>query len=224
MIKGLHFGIIYGMSKKSLYIKLRSEGVDISRQRSDDLWDRYFARFRRVRAYIEYLREFAEANGYTETIFGFRRPIHAGEMEEGGRATFWGNQAINSPIQGSAHQLLLCGMALLNQKPVTYHELQRPVMNVHDALVFYNTGKLLEETFRQGKKLLEHAIPDYVEKEFGFKLRVPIEAECKAGFRLGSLAKYKGTNVKEFLPIWRERNRMVEHEINSKWLHQTLAA
>lgn len=215
MIKALHFGIVYGLSKPSLYKDLIAQGVKISRAESDGLWDKYFKRFKRVRALIEHLKEFVQEHGYAENIFGFRIPINVGERE--GPGAYWGNQAVNAPVQGAAHQLMLCGMAILADKPKTYDHLRVPVMEVHDALMFYNQTEHLLDVFQQGKEILEKAIPVYIEKHFKFKLRVPIEAECKAGYRFGTMAKYFGGSVKDHIQNWKERDRKVESDIQAKW-------
>jgi len=216
-IKSLHFGIIYGMSKKSLYQKLVSEGVKISRAESDELYDKYFRKYRRVKQFIESCREFVADNGYTETMFGFQRPVTT-DPSEGEGGSVWGNIAINSPIQGTAHQLLLCGMASLAQHPVRYNKLDKPVMEVHDSLIFYNQLQDMVEAFDQGRRLMVKAVPEYVQRVFKKKLHVPFEVEAKIGFRYGVMVKHT-TQPKpvSFLKGWRKLNRSVEEKINQEW-------
>lgn len=217
MIKGLHFGIVYGMTAKSLYLKLLSEGVKITYERTLELWQSYFRKFRRVRELIEHLKEFAEKNGYAETIFGFCRPIYTHD-DESGRETFWGNQAVNSPIQGAAHTLLLIAMALMYDNPETYSVLATPVAEVHDALVFSHATRDIAEVGRQGHQLLEVDVPQYIQDVFGFKFSVPIACEQKAGYRLGSVVEFKpGGKWKPFVNEWRTKNELVEKKIQDKW-------
>ncbi len=217
MIKGLHFGIVYGMTAKSLFLKLLSEGVKITFERTKELWESYFRKFRRVRELIEHLKAFAEKYGYVETIFGFRRPIYTG-VDDSGRETFWGNQAVNSPIQGSAHTLLLIAMALMYENEETYSQLDTPVAEVHDALVFSHETRDIVEVGRQGKALLEVDVPRYIQEVFGFKFSVPIACEQKVGYRLGSMVEFKpGGNWKEFVETWRVKNAQVEKKIQDKW-------
>lgn len=216
-IKSLHFGIIYGMSKKSLHHKLVSEGVKISRGESDDLYNKYFRKYKRVREFIESCREFVAENGYTETLFGFQRPVSTDSSESQG-GSFWGNVAINSPIQGTAHQLLLCGMATLSQHPVRYNRLSAPVMEVHDSLVFYNQVQDIAEAFKQGRHLMVDAVPEYVARVFKKKLHVPFAVEAKIGFRYGVMTKYsERPEPVSFLKQWRKTNRSVEEKINQEW-------
>lgn len=216
LIKNIHFGILYGMSKKSLYQFLLGLGIQISEHRCAQLHDRYFHRFRKVREMIEDLQRFAERHGYVETLFGFRRPINL-DVDEDGRGTYWGNQAINSPIQGTAHQLLLFAMATLHRKRNTYKKLQVPVMEVHDALDFYVKLRDLPEARAEGISLLQSGVNEYIAANFKKTLSIPLVAESTAGFRLGVMPEYHGGDVVEFLKGWKRKNKEVEEKIESKW-------
>jgi len=197
-VKIFHWQLIYGASKESLYQRLRMENVDITPERVSEYYDRYFQRYKGVARYIREQRRRAEQFGYVETLFGFRRYIGQDEM----RSTYWANQAINSPIQGTAHQLVLIAMALLHKKPKTYHLLQMPIMEVHDALVFVVPTKDLPEAYQQAKQLLQHDVADYCWRHFRRRLRVPLVAEATAGYCLGTMLEYHGEPVSEFIPKW----------------------
>jgi DNA polymerase-1 len=241
MIKQLHFGIVYGMGKETLYQALLAAGVEITRTRAYEMRDKYFKTYKGVREYMYEMRAFAEQHGYVETLFGFRRPLTHGDEEEESGGSFIGNQAINSPIQGTAHQLLLFAMAILHLKKKTFKHLDVPVAEVHDALSFYVPVGNLPEAMAEGKNLLEQAVPEYIEKYFGRKLKVPLLAEASAGFRLGVMlgleagAEYPLKNVEEsrdvvypverveegklkgFISTWAKKNNMVDDEIADKW-------
>jgi DNA polymerase-1 len=216
MIKNLHFGIVYGMSKPSLFASLRAKGVKISRSESDELHDKYFATYSGVRAFVNDIRNFAERHGYVETIFGFRRPIYVRD-EDSDRESFWGNQAINSPIQGSAHQLLLIALAILRTMKRTYSALQEPVLEIHDALVFFDALEVLKEGQYQGLELLTKEVPRYIERVFKFSLKVPLVAEAKVGFRLGNMTEYEGGSVLQFIRKWVKSDYEVEKKIDTAW-------
>jgi DNA polymerase I-like protein with 3'-5' exonuclease and polymerase domains len=117
------------------------------------LYNRYFKRFAGVKVWLDSQIAFGEEHGYVKTMFGFKREIAVFGDED--RSTFWKNQCVNSPIQGTAHQLLLIALAITDIKKKTYNLLQRPAMEGHDALVGYTALKLLPEVYKQGKKLLE---------------------------------------------------------------------
>lgn len=118
----------------------------------------------------------------------------------------------NTPIQGSAHQLVLMAMAILHMKPQTYNLLQRPCMEVHDALYFFVKFRDLPEAYKQAINLLEHEVIRYAAKHFKRRLRIPMLAEASAGFCLGSLTDYTGEPVAEFLPKWQEKHKKVQEK------------
>jgi DNA polymerase-1 len=215
-VKEFHFSIVYGTSKNSLYGNMRVKGVKIKRSQVETWHDRYFEKYIGVARFMAKCRRQAEEKGYVETMFGFRRYIY---QREEGRPTFWGNQAVNTPIQGSAHQLLLIALALVDMKPKTYNLLQVPVMEVHDELVFYVRLGDLRAAYESLRQLMEKDVVAYAEKHFGVKLCIPILAEFKAGFRLGkALVTYEGESVAEFLKAWRIQNAEVTSMPLSKLL------
>ena len=149
----------------------------------------------------------AEVRGYAETLFGFRREIKPSDTS---RNTYWANQAINSPIQGTAHQFLLIGLALLHTHPRTYNLLQTPVMEVHDALDFFVPLRDLPGAAVQILHLLTTGVTQYAERAFKRKLRVPLLAESEAGFTLGTMVPYTGGPIATFLTDWRQKHAAVK--------------
>ena len=212
MVKNMHFGIIYGLGRNNLYpyvvAKIRAiDGKDadltgITPTRLAKLYDRYFEVYVGVKKFMNDMRRMAEVKGYVETLFGFRREI---KQSDDSRTTYWANQAVNSPIQGTAHQLLLIAMALLHTKPKTYSKLQVPVMEVHDALDFFVKLRDLPLGYKQVMHLLTTGVTEYAERAFGRKLRVPLLAEGEAGFTLGTMCSYHGEPPEVFLPMWRKK-------------------
>ena len=210
-IKNCHFGMVYGLDPSGLYYYLLAKGVDTTQKKVDEFHAAYFDKYKGVGRFIEKMRAFAREHHYVDTIFGFRRRI-GNEMEEG-RTTNPDNQAINSPIQGAAHQLLLNGMALLYRKPKTYNLLQKSIMEVHDALVFLVKVRDLPQAYAQGKQLLEVEIPKYVKEVFGRTLHVPLASEATAGFRYGAMTDYHGAKPVEFIKAWRAKNETVDKKV-----------
>ncbi len=217
MVKNMHFGIIFGLGKDNLYnyVVTKIRAIDgknadltgITPARLGKLYDKYFRVYKGVDAYIKRTRTSAEEKGYVETLFGFRREIR---QEDDSRTTYWANQAINTPIQGTAHQFLLIALALLDLKPRTYDLLQECLMEVHDALFFVVRLGDLPEAHRQLKHLFEVGAYEYAQREFHLKLRVPLLAEASAGFCMGSMIEYAGEPVGVFLPLWRKKQREIE--------------
>ena len=131
----------------------------------------------------------AEEYGWVETLFGFRRPIDVEGQKAAGaswKGAYWQNQASNSPIQGSAHQLLLIGLVPLIRQPERYALLQRPKMEIHDAIYFMVKLKDIWKAAVLGQDMLEKESLKIVREEFKLDWKVPLKAEPKAGFRFGS--------------------------------------
>ncbi len=204
LVKNMHFGLVYGLGKGNLYEYVVAKGArDATRKQVEKFYDAYFEEYWEVRDFIDEQRLKAERDGYVETLFGFRRDLGAWDDERG---TYWGNQAVNSPIQGTAHQLLLMGLALLWLKKKRYNLLQTPVMEIHDALDFYNDVEDVPDAYKQGKHLMEHGVVELVKEWFGYTFKVPLVAEADFGFRLGTMLKdYRGEPMDQALiERWRE--------------------
>ncbi len=198
-IKGLHFGIVYGLTAGSLHRKLmadpKTRGLGYTLDYVQKMYDKYFARFKGVGIYMERTWAFAQEHKYVETLFGFRRYI--GSEYEEDRDTSPENQSKNAPIQGAAHQLLLNALALLHIKPKTYNRLLEPLMEVHDAIVWRVKVKHLHEAFLQAKQLLEVGSVKFAEKVLGYRVKVPLVAEASVGFRYGTMVEYDAKYIRE---------------------------
>lgn len=206
-VKEFHFALVFGVSKGNMHSHLVAKGVKITRKQSDMYYDNYFKRYRGVARFIETCRSTVERDGGIGTLFKFYRELRQHNV---GRGSYWLNQAINTPVQGTAHQLVLMCMALLNLKPKTYNRLQEPFMEVHDALYFYSKLRHLAESHSQLVHLMTQGVVDYAERAFKHRLRVPLVVEVSAGFNLGSMVDYSGEPVPEFLKKWREKHLLLE--------------
>jgi DNA polymerase I-like protein with 3'-5' exonuclease and polymerase domains len=217
LTKNVVFGIVYGLGEDNVYpyvvAKIRSvEGPKanlkgITPDRCARTWREFFKVHDGVKRYQAEMRQQAEDKHYVESLFGFRRDVR---QEDDSRTTYWGNQAINSPVQNTAHCFVLICLALLDRKPKTYSHLQKCIMEVHDALYFRVQLRYLREAYAQFMQLFEHEAVSYAEKRFGLKLRVPILAEAKAGFTMASMLDYEGEPLEEFLAKWREKQRKID--------------
>ena len=214
-VKNCHFGMVFGLDAQGLFYYLKAKGVDTTEEQAETFHTGYFKKYVGVAEFIVVMREFALEYGYVETIFGFRRMV--GGDWDSDRTTNPANQAINSPIQGAAHTLLISAMAMLFRKPRTLNYLQTPLMEVHDALVFRTKLRYLGKAYAQAKHLLEHAVPDYIEKVWGRKLSVPLFSEFTAGFRYGVMVDYTGQQDTTFLQQWVEKNGQVSVKIKEEF-------
>ncbi len=124
--KAVNFGIAYGQGAYGL-----SESLRISRPEAQDIIDRYFRRFPRVKEYMEDSVDHAARHGYVETLFGRRRYIEELKSKNGNLRRFGERAAINAPIQGTASDIMKLVMIELQQKVSAPMLLQ-----VHDEILF----------------------------------------------------------------------------------------
>src|SRR5206468_6199996 len=103
--KTINFATIYGQGPHAL-----SQQLKIAHAEARAFIDRYFERFKRVREYLDSMVAFARANGYVQTIFGRRRYIPELRDRNFNIRAFGERTAANSPIQGSAADLIKVAM------------------------------------------------------------------------------------------------------------------
>lgn len=205
LIKGFHFGILYGLTIDGLYERILAQGVKVKRQRVAEMYRRYFERYGMVKSFISRMRRMAELKGYVENLLGFRCPIDTTGNEKGG---FWANLAVNAPIQGGAHQLLLIALAILQRKPKTFALIRTPEAEIHDALNIPVLLKDLFEALQLAKKLLQESVLRVLREDFNLDWQVPLLAEAKAGFRYGVTVEISPeTTMGEFMNRWCEENQ-----------------
>lgn len=130
-VKAMSYGLAYGLSAYGLSKQLR---IDVSEAKQ--LMVEYFARFGAVRDYLRNVVEQAKVDGYTETIFGRRRPF--GDLNSNNRVLRENaeRQALNAPIQGSAADIMKIAMLGVAADLRDKHLSSRLLLQVHDELVF----------------------------------------------------------------------------------------
>lgn len=190
LVKELHFGVVYGLTPAGLFDDLKARGVKITQKEVEEYHRKYFERMKLVKAYIDAMPKFAARHGYVENLFGFKVPINV--TDRPGPGPSWKNQAVNSPIQGAAHQVLLMAMALLKRNPGKYG-LIKPQMEVHDNLVLISPLKDLKATIDVATELLEKDSPALAKDEFGIDWQIPFKVGTKIGFRFGGLVEITTT-------------------------------
>ena len=167
--KTVVFGIVYGISPFGL-----SQNIGVSQAEAKKYIDTFFERFAAVRALMD--RNIAEGKtkGYTTTILGRRRPIPELQSGDPVQRGFGERMAVNSPIQGSAADLIKVAMINVNQR--LHHELPhtKMILQVHDELIFEVPEKELDEAKRLVKSEMEAT-----GKKLG--LSVPLKVDLGVG-------------------------------------------
>ncbi|MGV8896500.1 MAG: DNA polymerase I [Rhodoglobus sp.] len=130
-VKAMSYGLAYGLSAFGLSKQLRIETSEAKALMTD-----YFARFGAVREYLQNVVEQARADGYTTTLYGRRRPF--GDLSSSNRVLRENaaRQALNSPIQGTAADILKLAMIRIDADIAEQGLKSRMLLQVHDELVF----------------------------------------------------------------------------------------
>lgn len=163
--KTVNFGIIYGMSPYGL-----SQDLGIKPEEAKSFIEAYFERYPQVAQCMKDEIEFARENGFVTTIFNRRRyipEINSGNMN---LRQFAERTAINTPIQGSAADLIKVAMIDLHNALSDKFK-SRMMLQVHDELVFEVAKEELEKVRKIVKEKMEQAV----------KLKVPVEVTIKTG-------------------------------------------
>ncbi len=129
--KTINFATIYGQGANALSRQLRIDHADARR-----FIDEYFERFQGIRGYLDSMVAFAREHGYVQTIFGRRRYIPELRDRNFNVRAFGERTATNSPIQGSAADLIKIAMIHIHALFARERVESRMLLQVHDELVF----------------------------------------------------------------------------------------
>lgn len=162
--KTCNFAIIYGVSAYGL-----AQQTDLSVGEAQQYIDTYFERYPGIRTYIESTKEQARGNGFVTTLFNRRRYLPEINDKNNAVRQFAERTAINTPIQGSAADIIKVAMIRIHAdlQPLT----SRMVLQVHDELVFDVLKSELDDVRRIVTRGMERAA----------KLKVPLVADIGVG-------------------------------------------
>lgn len=164
--KTVNFGIIYGISAFGL-----SQRIGISRTEAKEIIDNYFEQFPGIKTYMDSCIAQAREHGYVETALGRRRYLRDINSRNGGLRGFAERNAINSPIQGTAADLIKSAMIHV-QREMEERELKsKMLLQVHDELVFdahlSEKDELRELVISEMSKAMSLKVPLEVDSNFG---------------------------------------------------------
>lgn len=150
--KTINFATLYGQGAFSL-----SNQLGITKQEAKDFIDLYFERFSGVRRFLDHQIELAKSNGYVETIFGRRRNIPELKDPNFNVRAFGERLAMNSPIQGSAADLIKIAMVRLAEALRAGGLRAKILLQVHDELVLEGPAAEVKEMEGLLKETMEGA-------------------------------------------------------------------
>ena len=128
--KAVNFGIVYGISSFGL-----SQDLSITRKEAAEYIEKYFETYPGVKAFLDHLVEEAKEKGYVTTMFGRRRPVPELKSSNFMQRSFGERVAMNSPIQGTAADIIKIAMIRVNERLKRQQMKSRLVLQVHDELL-----------------------------------------------------------------------------------------
>jgi DNA polymerase-1 len=168
--KTINFGIVYGMGEVTL-----AKRLDISRAEAAQFIEAYFKRYGRVRAFMDETLDTARRGESVRTLFGRQRLLPNIRSSNGMLRAAAERIAQNTPIQGTAADLLKLAMIRLTEPVVPG---ARMVLTVHDELVF----EVPEEKVGDAMQKVKHAM------ETVYPLDVPLEVDVGSGVNWGDIS------------------------------------
>ena len=164
--KAVNFGVIYGMSGFGL-----SEELNITRKEAEAYIEEYFKKHEKVKAYMDEQIANAKKTGYSETILGRKRAIHEITASAYMVRQLGERLAMNSPIQGSAADIIKLAMLKVYGELKEKHPDAKLILQVHDELIIEAPDDELDEI----KELLVRNM------ESAMSLSVKLAAEVNTG-------------------------------------------
>ena len=164
--KAVNFGIVYGISDYGL-----SQNLNIPRAQAAAFIEQYFAKFPGVKAYMEQSVQRARDLGYAETVMGRRRYLPQIRSRNFNERSFAERTAMNTPIQGTAADIIKVAMIRLSEQLRSGGWQSRMLLQVHDELIFECPPEELNALTELVRGQMEGAL----------QLRVPLQVDVHAG-------------------------------------------
>lgn len=128
--KAVNFGIVYGISSFGL-----GEDLGISRQDAAEYIRQYFATYPKIKDFLDQMVEQARTTGYATTLYGRRRPVPELSSSNFMQRSFGERVAMNSPIQGTAADIIKIAMIRVHDRLAQEGLASRLILQVHDELL-----------------------------------------------------------------------------------------
>lgn len=164
--KAVNFGIVYGISSFGL-----SQDLSITRQEAADYIEKYFETYPKIRGFLEGMVKEGREKGYVSTMFGRRRPVPELKSANFSQRSFGERVAMNSPIQGTAADIIKIAMNRVHGRMAREGLKSRLVLQVHDELLI----EAREEELAAVRRILEE------EMKGAARLSVELEVDMHEG-------------------------------------------
>ncbi len=164
--KAVNFGIVYGISSFGL-----SQDLSITRKEAAGYIEQYFQTYPGIKKFLDDSVQHAKEKGYVTTMFGRRRPVPELKSSNFMQRSFGERVAMNSPIQGTAADIIKIAMIRVNERLQKERMASRLILQVHDELLVEAKIEEVEEV----KKILSE------EMQGAAKLSVKLEIDMHTG-------------------------------------------
>lgn len=164
--KAVNFGIVYGISSFGL-----GQDLNITRKEAEEYIKNYFATYPGIKSFLDGLVEAGKRDGYVETIFKRRRPVPELSSNNFMQRSFGERIAMNSPIQGTAADIIKIAMIWVNEQLKEKGLQSQLILQIHDELLIETKEEEIEEV----KQILVE------EMHNAAKLLVPMEVDVNQG-------------------------------------------
>lgn len=164
--KAVNFGIVYGISAFGL-----SEDLSISRKEALEYIHKYFETYPGVKKFLDGEVTKGKEMGYVETMYGRRRPVPELKSANFVQRSFGERVAMNSPIQGTAADIMKLAMIAVDRELKKRQMKSRIVLQVHDELLVETWMEELDEVTKILEEKMKHAA----------NLKVSLEVEAHSG-------------------------------------------
>lgn len=151
--KAVNFGIIYGMSSFGL-----SQDLSVSKKEAAEYIEKYFATYPKIKDYLDGLVAFAKENGYVRTLLNRKRPIPEIKSSNFMQRAFGERIAMNSPIQGTAADIIKIAMIRVDNRLREEGFKSRLLLQVHDELLIETHKDEVDKVCTLLKDEMENAI------------------------------------------------------------------
>ena len=166
--KSVNFGIIYGQGAFGL-----ADNLGISRTEAKEIIDNYKKQFANIQKYMDDTINSAREKGYVETLMGRKRWLKDINSSNFTVRGFAERNAINSPIQGTAADMIKLAMVKIHDEFQKRKFRSRMLLQVHDELVF--------DAFKDEVETIQPIILECMRNALPLPNKVPVEAEVGAG-------------------------------------------
>lgn len=164
--KAVNFGIVYGISDYGL-----SQDLDISRKEAKEYIDNYLDTYKKIKTYMADIVETGKKQGYVETIMHRRRYIPELESKNRNIRSFGERVALNTPIQGSAADIIKIAMVEIYQELQEKQLRGKLILQVHDELIIQVEDGDIDEVKELLSNVMSHAV----------ELDLPLKVDINSG-------------------------------------------